>query len=171
MNRLSDAIKSHATALDLRQAEARFGAVTSVDSSKSMVRVKLQPEDVLTGWLPTLSPWIGNGWGMVCLPSPGDQVLVVFQEGDANHGVVAGRAYSAVQRPPIAPLGEFWLVHQSGSCLKLANDGTIRIVGDLHVMGDVYDKVGPMSAIRSAYDGHTHTDSRGGTTSLPSNQI
>jgi hypothetical protein len=42
--------------------------------------------------------------------------------------------------------------------------------GDLHVNGDVYDSHGALSGLRSHYDGHTHIDSRGGTTSLPSGQ-
>jgi phage baseplate assembly protein gpV len=171
MNRLVNAIKFHATALDARQAESRFATVTSVDTTKAMVRVSIRPEGVLTGWLPLLASWTGSGWGMVCPPSPGDQVFVLFQEGDANHGVVVGRAFSSAQMPPVAPLGELWLVHQSGSCLKLTNDGTIRITGDLHVQGDVYDQHGPMSAIRTAYDPHVHTDSRGGTTSPPNKQV
>jgi hypothetical protein len=71
---------------------------------------------------------------------------------------------------PQAPAGELWLVHQSGSFLKLQNDGTVRISGDLHVSGDVYDRHGSLAALRGHYDGHIHTDSRGGATSTTSQQ-
>ena len=38
--------------------------------------------------------------------------------------------------------------------------------GDLHVEGDVYDQVGSLSRLRDHYDAHTHTDSRGATTTI-----
>jgi phage baseplate assembly protein gpV len=170
MNILLNAIKAHATALDSRQGEARFGIVTSVDTTKAMAKVNLQPEDVLTGWLPLLSAWTGSGWGMVCPPSPGDQVLVIPQEGDAEHGVIIGRVFSNSQHAPVAPVGELWLIHASGSSIILSNNGTIQIVGDLHVQGEVFDKHGSMSQFRSIYDNHIHVDSRREPTSVPNAQ-
>jgi phage baseplate assembly protein gpV len=104
---------------------------------------------------------------MACPPSPGDQVLVLAQEGVADHGLIIGRAYSDVQPPPQAAPGEFWLVHKSGSAIKLSNDGTVNIQGDLHVDGEVFDRSGPISRLRQHYDAHTHIDSRGGITSPP----
>jgi hypothetical protein len=59
-------------------------------------------------------------------------------------------------------------VHRSGSFIKLQNDGTIQMHGDLHVTGDVYDRQGSLSRLRGHYDAHTHTDSRGGTTTVAS---
>jgi hypothetical protein len=55
--------------------------------------------------------------------------------------------------------------------LKLRNDGTVQISGDLHVAGDVYDQHGSVASLRAAYDQHTHTDSRGGPTSTPLQQV
>ncbi len=165
MERLLNIIKQHAGALDQGGSQPRFGTVTSVDPATATAKVTLQPEGVLTGWLPVLSPWVGAGWGLHCPPSPGDQVLVVAQEGDAEHGLIVGRAFSNTQTPPAASAGEFWLMHKSGSFIKLQNDGTIQFQGDLHVAGDVYDRQGSLSRLRSHYDGHTHVDSRGGTTS------
>lgn len=165
MERLLNIIKQHAGALDQGGSQPRFGTVTSVDPATATAKVTLQPEGVLTGWLPVLSPWVGAGWGLHCPPSPGDQVLVVAQEGDAEHGLIVGRAFSNTQTPPAASAGEFWLMHKSGSFIKLQNDETIQFQGDLHVAGDVYDRQGSLSRLRSHYDGHTHVDSRGGTTS------
>lgn len=165
-----NALKGEAGRLDQIQAQPRFGLVTSVDPVNATVRVMMQPEAVLSGWLPILSPWVGAGWGMSCPPSPGDQVLVLAQEGDAEHGVVVGRAFSSVANAPPAPAGELWLVHKSGSFLKLVSDGSVQISGDLHVAGDVYDKVGSLNSLRTRYDGHIHTDSRGGATSTTESQ-
>ena len=156
MERFLNALKAHAGALDQSIGQPRFAIVTSVDPASATARVQLQPEAILTGWLPVLSTWVGAGWGMVCPPSPGDQVLVLPQEGDAEHGVIVGRAFSDAQRPPAAPVGELWLVHKSGSFLKLTNDGTIQIQGDLHVNGDVYDRRGSLDRLRQHYNAHTH---------------
>jgi hypothetical protein len=58
-------------------------------------------------------------------------------------------------------------VHKNGCFLKLCNDGTVRINGDLHVEGDVYDQQGPLSRLRAHYDSHTHITATGATTSPP----
>ena len=166
MDRLLNAIKSQGANQDQGSGTPRFGIVTSVDPSTATARVTLQPEGVLTGWLPLLTPWVGNGWGLVCPPSPGAQVLVLPQEGDAEHGLIIAASWSAQTSPPAAPVGEFWLVHQSGSYLKLQNDGTIQVKGDLHVSGDVYDQHGPLSALRAHYNAHIHPP-QAGRTNLP----
>jgi uncharacterized protein involved in type VI secretion and phage assembly len=112
----------------------------------------------MTGWLPILSGWVGAGWGMSCPPATGEQVLVLAQEGDAEHGVIVGRSFSDLARGPSAPPGELWLVHQSGSFLKLQNDGTVRIQGNLYVAGnvivsgDVNDGHGALSGLRAVYN-------------------
>ena len=159
MQRFLNALKAQAGAMDAAQGQPRFGLVASVDPNQSTACVQLQPEGVLTGWLPILSPWVGAGWGMVCLPSPGDQVLVIPQEGDAQQGVIVACAYSGNAPPPAAQVGEFWLVHQSGSFIKLLNDGTVQIQGDLHVAGNVYDSHGSLAQLRALYDEHVHPPS------------
>lgn len=176
MDGLVNALKGSAAALDQRVGQPRFGTVVSVDVSSYAVRVQLQPENVVSGWFPVLSPWIGAGWGMVAPPAPGDQVLVIPQEGNAEHGVVVGRSFSDVQRPLPAQVGELWLTHQSGTSLRLLNDGTVRITGDLHVDGNLYvsrdvaDGHGALSSLRDHYNAHTHTDSHGDVTGLPTPQ-
>ena len=166
MDRLMNALKGQSAAQDQSTGAPRFGLVTSVDPATATARVTLQPEGVLTGWLPILTPWAGNGWGLVCPPSPGDQVLVIPQEGDAEHGLILAASWSDKTAPPPAPSGEFWLLHRSGSFLKLQNDGTIQVKGDLHVSGDVYDSHGPLRALRNHYNAHTHPP-QSSTTSQP----
>jgi phage baseplate assembly protein gpV len=156
MDRFLNAVKAHASALDRSQGQPRFATVASVDPARYAARVALQPEGVLTGWLPILTPWVGSGWGLVCPPSPGDQVLVLAQEGDSEHGVIAGGSFSDLARPPAAPPGELWLVHQSGAFIKLTTDGTVQVNGDLHVNGNVYDYHGSLAQLRGHYNEHTH---------------
>jgi len=156
MDRFLNVLKAQAASLDRLLGQPRFGVVASVDPARYAARVSLQPEGVLTGWLPVLSAWVGAGWGVVCLPAPGDQVLVVPQEGDAEHGVIVGASYSDAARAPAAPAGELWLVHSNGAALHLCNDGAVRVVGDLHVAGDVYDQHGSLARLRGHYNGHSH---------------
>jgi phage baseplate assembly protein gpV len=159
MDRLLNTLKAQAASLDRAAGQPRFGLVTSVDPGRYAARVALQPEGVITGWLPVLSCWTGAGWGVVCLPDVGQQVLVVPQEGDAEHGVIVGASFSDSSRAPAAPAGELWLMHRSGSALQLRNDGTVRVTGDLHVDGDVYDRSGSLSRFRNHYDLHRHAKS------------
>jgi hypothetical protein len=167
VQRLRDAIRAQAGMVDRTLGQPRFAIITSFNLADYTARVKLQPEGTLTGWLPVLSPWTGSGWGMVCPLAAGDQVLVLPQEGDTEHGVVVGRAYSKASPPPQAAAGELWIVHASGCCLKLKADGTVSITGDLHVLGDVYDRHGPLSRLRDIYNAHTHRVPSGGNTSTP----
>jgi phage baseplate assembly protein gpV len=173
-----NAVKARAGALDNLAGVARFGLVSSFDPVAYAARVMLQPENVLSGWLPILSAWVGNGWGFAAPLTPGDQVLVVAQEADAEHGVIVGCVWSAVDKAPAAPGGELWLQHQTGSFLKLHNDGTIamqagsvNVTGNLVVSGNISDQNGAhgtLAALRNAHDEHVHADPQGGVTGLPS---
>jgi phage baseplate assembly protein gpV len=181
MDQFWNMVKSHAAGLDGQRGAARFGLVASFDPGSYATRVLLQPENVLTGWLPVLSPWVGAGWGMAAPLPPGTQVLVLAQEGNAEHGIVLGAVWSAVDTPLPAPAGELWLRHQSGSFIKLGNDGSIdvqasvvKIAGDLIVTGNISDQNGghgTLAALRAVYDQHAHADAQGGTTSAPLEQI
>lgn len=166
MDRFLNILKAQSARLDQTAAETRVGVVSSVDALSYTARVFVQPEGVLSGWLPIASAWIGNGWGMACPPAPGDQVIVLWHEGDAEHGIVVGRLWSAQTTVPPAASGEIWIIHQSGSFLKLLNDGSIQSAaptwthsGDLHVTGDVSDSHGTLAALRAHYDEHTHPPS------------
>jgi phage baseplate assembly protein gpV len=178
MDRFWNSVKAKAGGLDGLAGVARFGLVSSFDSAAYSARVLLQPENVLTGWLPIISAWVGAGWGMAAPLAPGDQVLVIAQEADAEHGVVLGCVWSAIDKPMGTPSGELWLQHQTGSFLKLLNDGTIalkastvNVTGNLVVTGDISDQNnahGTIAALRDAYDTHNHADPQGGVTGLPS---
>ncbi len=181
MDRLWNMIKAGAGGLDGQAGVARFGLVSSFDPKTYAARVLLQPENVLTGWLPVISTWVGAGWGMAAPLVPGAQVLVMAQEGDAEQGVIMGALWSAVDAPLPAPAGELWLQHKSGSFLKLQNDGTIvlqadnvNITGNLVVTGNISDQNGAhgtLAALRNAYDQHAHSDPQGGMTGLPTETV
>lgn len=176
MDQLRNLIKAHAGGLDGMAGTLRFGLVVSFDPVAYAAKVLIQPENVLSGWLPVMSCWVGNGWGLAAPLPPGTQVLVLAQEGDAEQGVVAGAVWSAQDKATGAPAGELWLLHQSGSAVKLSNDGsillqapTVKVQGNLVVSGDVSDQGGAhgsLAALRNAYDGHEH-QAPNGMTGLP----
>ncbi|MBE0547234.1 MAG: type VI secretion system tip protein VgrG, partial [Rubrivivax sp.] len=51
-------------------------------------------------WLRVATPSAGNGWGMICLPRIGQEVVVAFLEGDPDQPLVVGSVYNAEQMPP-----------------------------------------------------------------------
>ena len=176
MELLWNMIKAGAGGLDGLAGTVRFGLVSSFDPSTFSAKVMIQPENIQSGWLPVMSPWVGNGWGLAAPLPPGTQVIILAQEGDAEQGVIAGAVWSSEDKPLAAPAGELWLQHESGSFLKLMTDGTIQmnaptvhVQGNLIVSGDISDQAsahGTLAAFRNAYDQHLHP-APGGTTGLP----
>lgn len=187
MNQLSNVMRLHAemVAQTLQNYVTVIGTIKNYNSQYYMAQVLLQPEGILTGYLPVLSPWVGNGWGLFAPPSAGDQVEVQFQEGNISCGVICLRAFSSQAAPLAVNSGEFWLVHQTGSFIKLTNDGNISInanknlnitindsnggamnlTGNLNVTGNIVasgnitDEHSSMESIRQIYNIHQHAGS------------
>ncbi len=128
-------------------AHTRIGTVSAYNPANYCAKVMIQPENVETGWLPVLSPWIGNGWGMFAPPTIGDLVEVQYQEGDFDAGMICLRFFNDADRPLSVPSGEFWLVHQSGSSLKFHNDGTVQLIsiGTLTSSAPQWNHTGPVN--------------------------
>jgi len=120
-------------------AQPRIGIVSSTSATTATAKVVLQPEGVLTGWLPVLASWAGNGWGISCPVSNGDQVLIIFLEGSVDAGIIVGRLFSSSARPPSAQAGGLIIADQSGASISLSNNGTVTISGDLYVSGHIFD--------------------------------
>ncbi len=117
---------------DLRNyAEPRCGLVSATDGPPMCAKVLIQPENVLSGWLPIAVDWMGNGWGWIAPLAANDQVLVIFQEASRDSGIIVKRLWDQRNTPPsqagTAQAGELWLVHQTGSVFKLTNDGNITL--------------------------------------------
>lgn len=145
-----NAIKRHVAAAIGQVGQPKIGVVTSVDPSTYTARVTIQPEGVLSGWLPIGTAMVGGGYGVVSTPSPGEQVLLLPTEGNTEHAVIIARIFSQAATPPktftdqynqgdtsfVQP-GEVALVHQSGAFLRLIN-GTIVINGNVTVNGTIH---------------------------------
>jgi len=140
MNEFRNHMRQVAQTVPQGQGRTRIGVVTSYDLDAYSVKVKLQPENVETGWLSVTSAWIGDGWGFFTPPTPGDMCEVEFQEGGLSAGIVIGRFWNDSERPLSVPSGELWAVHKNGQIFKLLNNGqaifsdghgaTIQLNGD-----------------------------------------
>lgn len=115
------------------RASTRVGRVTSYDPVNYCVVVQLMPNGEPTGWLPVVSPWIGNGWGLFAPPSIGDLVEVQFVDDNVESGFVCQRFFNDSDRPLSVQSGEFWLVHKTGAFFKLTNDGKALINGQAEI--------------------------------------
>lgn len=54
-------------------------------------------------WVPVAQFWAGNGWGAFFWPRPGNEVVVVFQEGDPDRPLIVGSVYDESNLPPFSP--------------------------------------------------------------------
>lgn len=133
MREMLNAMRLQAIQAMGERATTRLGTVKSYDSGNYAVRVAIQPEGNLTGWIPLLSPWVGNGWGMFCPPSVGDLVEMQFQEADHDAALSCMRLFNDQTRPLAVPSGEFWLQHKSGAFVKLTNDGKLLVNSQLEI--------------------------------------
>lgn len=106
---------------------ARWAVLSAYDPSTFSVKATLQPEDVETGFMPLLSPWVGPNWGAFFAPDLGAQLLVLFQEGGAQAPIGALFAFSTVMPPLAVQSGEMLIQHASGSLLHFDNGGNVTL--------------------------------------------
>lgn len=123
MNRAKNIMRGQGSMASQGNTTSRLGIISGYDPPAYSVKVQFPPDDTETGWIPLESPWVGDGWGMFCPPSMGDQVQVDFQDGGQNAPVCGLRLYDAENVPVAVSSGEFWLVHKSGAFFKLLNAG------------------------------------------------
>ena len=127
MNDLRNVFRRLAGQMDMQIGQMRKGIVQSYNPNNYTARVTIQPEGNLSGWIPIRAVTGGNGWGLVVGLVPGMQVSVEPQEGDPGNLEITGIIFSPQGNvtAPAVPAGEIWMVHQTGSFIKLLTDGTI----------------------------------------------
>lgn len=119
-----------------RQKHSRNAIVTSVDPDTYSAKVRYEPHDpddpdnAESGWIPIQAMATGQGYGMYTLPKVGHPVEVAFDQGDHETGRIVQRHASEQHQPPQGMKeGEHWLVHETGSAIKFAQDGTVSLLG------------------------------------------
>lgn len=190
MNVLQETIRRLAEDAVARYAQPRHGLVQSVDPAQHLVRVEIQPEGVVTGWIPDCS--IAAGAGLrVAMPSEiGTQVLVVPGEGDEGTYRIVGRLFDDETPPPVSAVtgkpaqpGEMLAVsgsatvHLSASSITLMvgqvkltlDSGGLHLTGALDATGNITSTGGDVKAQSISLTQHTHSGVQSGSsnTGLP----
>lgn len=129
---IGNAIRGEAQRVAAMGTGTRYGVVTSYDPDNYAVKVKRMPEGVETGWMPVSTPWAGDGWGLFAPPVVGAQVKLEHQEDGNETPLADGVMFSDGDAPRVpdlggVPGGEFWLVHKTGTRLRLRNDSDFEI--------------------------------------------
>ncbi|KXV65461.1 baseplate assembly protein [Gluconobacter oxydans] len=99
---MSDA-RFDAAALQGRTAHTMFGIVSAVDPVNHAVKVRIQPENVETGWIPDAGGVHAGDLRIACPSSPGTHVVLQPVEGDGEHLVVTGCVFDTVVMAPVSP--------------------------------------------------------------------
>ena len=157
---LMNAIMRRVERVVASMAQDRHATVEGVNPNDHTVRVRIQPEGILTGWIPLNSVAVGPA-AIVCPASAGDQVIVSPAEGDADSWRVTSRVFDTTSPPqqgpttgqPVQP-GEIGIF--AGSAYLHMSGGKVFLGGDLHVDGDIYDKLGKLDDLRQHYNQHKH---------------
>ncbi|QFT76048.1 phage baseplate assembly protein V [Erythrobacter sp. THAF29] len=122
------------TAYDTRQRvkapQVTLGDVVDVDDPDELSRVRLSlygNDDLVTDWLPTVSPGAGEEKGIFLLPEVGDRVLVILPDGDPARGIVLGGMIGGEKTPDF---GEDRTAQPRGVGLRSADGQELYLAGD-----------------------------------------
>ena len=115
-----------------------LGRVTDVNDPQSLARVKVELYALDTAsdvamWARVASPFAGSSRGGFFIPQEGDEVLVVFVNGDARHPVVVGGLWNGAASPPESLSGKVdrWsITGKAGTRIAIVeeSDATAKIV-------------------------------------------
>ena len=91
--------------------------VTDVSDPEKLGRVKLSfpwlSDDFVSGWARTVQAGAGKDRGTMVLPEVGDEVLVVFEQGDVRRPYVLGGLWNGVDTPDTGSVA--WVDGGSGA--------------------------------------------------------
>ncbi|RUT27439.1 baseplate assembly protein [Asaia sp. W19] len=92
-----------AAAHQLRMAHAVHGIISAVDPANHAVKVRVQPDDIETGWLPDAAMTQVGDLRLSCPTAPGAHVLLMPVEGDGENYVIVSVLFDVVAGPAISP--------------------------------------------------------------------
>ncbi|MCV2864493.1 type VI secretion system Vgr family protein [Albidovulum sediminicola] len=59
-----------------------------------------QKDENTTCWVRCVMPWTGSSWGFIAIPRIGQEVAIMFEEGDPDRPICTGMLYNAETMPP-----------------------------------------------------------------------
>jgi len=110
-----------AAAHQTRTAHALHGIVSAVDPANHAVKVRLQPDNIETGWLPDAALTQVGDLRLSCPCAPGTHVLLMPVEGDGENYVIIAVVFDVVAGPALSP--QTGKVAQPGELLVRAGCG------------------------------------------------
>jgi phage baseplate assembly protein gpV len=131
MNRAAvDALKRHMG--DNSRHPVRRAMVTDVSVSDGLVKVSIEPESDLTGWIPYVGPGMAFGkWQVAMFPAVDTEVVVVATDPDCSNFICLGGIYNTEDTPPASTAeGTILFQHKdTGNKFVFNADGTF-VIGD-----------------------------------------
>ncbi|WP_025824175.1 hypothetical protein [Asaia astilbis] len=94
---------SWAAAHQTRTAHAIHGIVSAIDPGSHAVKVRLQPDDIETGWLPDAAMTQVGDLRIACPCELGAHVLLLPVEGDGENYVIISVIFDVVAGPAQSP--------------------------------------------------------------------
>ncbi len=86
-----------------RMAHAVFGIVSAVDPTNHAIKVRVQPENIETGWMPDVVCVQSGNLKIAAPSSVGTHVVLIPIEGDAEQFIAIGSLFDSVVAPPHVP--------------------------------------------------------------------
>lgn len=144
MKNFSDMMRGHAESVVSQIAQDQMGIVESYDPSSAAVKVLIQPDGVLSGWIP-LGVGAAGGTTFNIVPNIGDQVMIHNVQGDGENYVVSHSVHSNTDVPPNATAtgqpaqaGDFHMKNSAGAEVYIpAGSNTIHLSGAVMIQGNV----------------------------------
>lgn len=155
----------------------KYGTVTSYDPGTYRVKVLLQPEEIETGWIQVAAPMVGNNFGVVFGPSPGDLVRIDFLDGSAQAAVMGNRFFHDGVTPPHVEPGEIQMVGSAGLRIHMEQSGKMTLsapsgAGEIDIIAanKIVIDAPDVSIQGINFITHEHADPQGGVTGTPQGQ-
>jgi hypothetical protein len=99
MEGIMNAVRLEVTRQVAQFKRAKIGVVDSWDPDKHVAKVKFQPGDRLSGWIPVGTQFSGKQFGFGIGLSKGDEVVIEYQEGSLQTGVISHRLWNDQEEP------------------------------------------------------------------------
>jgi len=183
---LASLMRREASRNSVAVAKEHVGTVDSYDATNHAVKVSFGTElddngqPRISGWIPLRTQSGGANSSWVIGPTPGDQAVVSYLEGDPESGHVTGFIHNDVDKPPVVQSGEAHLktkaatihIDASGNVtitasgdINMATGKTVTITGaTINLVGNVH--LGSTGGVPAAQQGTLDTAGNADTSNL-----